>query len=571
MSVEDAVSLKNEGNQNLSAGRYDEAIDLYTQAIELDPQHTFYSNRSAAYLSKGDSNNALKDALKCIELNSGWPKGYSRKGAALHSLGKLDEAITAYKEGLKIDPQNAALQNGLDQVLAEKQQEGGGMPGMPNIFGPDMWAKIAMHPKLKGYLSDPTYVQALQRLQQNPNSIQNEMNDQRILETFMGLMGMDMNMAGAGGAPPEEQGQQGGQQEAAAPPAAATPAPATPKPEPVYANETEDEKTDRLNKEAAAALKLEGNKLYKARNFDAALAKYSEAIATDETDMSFYTNRAAVHFEMKNFSLCVSDCEKAIEVGRSNRAKYELIAKAYARIGNAQMKLKNFELAVENYQNSLLEHRTYDTEKRLKQAQKKQKDAAAAAYINPEEGELAKARGNELFKGGDFAGAIKEYTDAIARNPEMATYYCNRGAAYTKLTDFVRGRNDCEKALQLDPEYVKAYSRLGAIQYFMKEYHKALDTYNKGLALDPENVECRDGLQRVTMAVQSSAGQPADKERAAHAMADPEIQAIMSDPVMQQVLRDMSTDASAAQRHLRDPGIAAKLEKLIAAGVLQVG
>ena len=46
----------------------------------------------------------------------------------------------------------------------------------------------------------------------------------------------------------EEQGQQGGQQEAAAPPAAATPAPAAPKPEPVHANETEDEKTDRLNK-----------------------------------------------------------------------------------------------------------------------------------------------------------------------------------------------------------------------------------------------------------------------------------------------------------------------------------
>jgi hypothetical protein len=66
------------------------------------------------------------------------------------------------------------------------------------------------------------------------------------------------------------------------------------------------------------------------------------------------------------------------------------------------------------------------------------------------------------------------------------------------------------------------------------------------------------------------------------------LQSIMSDPMMQQVLRDLSTDANAAQKvlqfycywvfftfcsiqHMRDPGVAGKIEKLIAAGVLQVG
>ena len=58
-------------------------------------------------------------------------------------------------------------------------------------------------------------------------------------------------------------------------------------------------------------------------------------------------------------------------------------------------------------------------------------------------------------------------------------------------------------------------------------------------------------------------------ERAAHGMADPEIQAILSDPVIQQVLRDVQENPREGQKAMRDPGVAAKIEKLINAGVLR--
>lgn len=70
------------------------------QAIEADPsQHVYFSNRSAAYLSKKDAENALSDAEQCIKLNTSWAKGYSRKGAALHALRRYDEAKEVYEEG----------------------------------------------------------------------------------------------------------------------------------------------------------------------------------------------------------------------------------------------------------------------------------------------------------------------------------------------------------------------------------------------------------------------------------------------------------------------------------------
>jgi stress-induced-phosphoprotein 1 len=55
-----------------------------------------------------------------------------------------------------------------------------------------------------------------------------------------------------------------------------------------------------------------------------------------------------------------------------------------------------------------------------------------------------------------------------------------------------------------------------------------------------------------------------------HAMADPEIQQIMQDPRIRQVLQDMQENPAAGQAALRDPDIAARINKLIAAGVLKV-
>ena len=53
-------------------------------------------------------------------------------------------------------------------------------------------------------------------------------------------------------------------------------------------------------------------------------------------------------------------------------------------------------------------------------------------------------------------------------------------------------------------------------------------------------------------------------------MADPEIQQILQDPSIRQVLNDFQDNPSYAQKSMSDPFIRAKIEKLIAAGVLQV-
>ena len=83
-NAEEAEQFKAAGNVALQAGNLTEAIENYTKAINADgTNHVYYSNRSAAYLKKGDGNNALEDANSTIAINPEFRKGYSRKGGEL--------------------------------------------------------------------------------------------------------------------------------------------------------------------------------------------------------------------------------------------------------------------------------------------------------------------------------------------------------------------------------------------------------------------------------------------------------------------------------------------------------
>lgn len=92
--------LKDQGNELFQAGKTQESIVIYSQAIVLDPDnHVLYSNRCAAYMKSDSISKALHDAEKCIKLAPAWSKGYIRLGVAQQSLKRFDAAIDTFKKG----------------------------------------------------------------------------------------------------------------------------------------------------------------------------------------------------------------------------------------------------------------------------------------------------------------------------------------------------------------------------------------------------------------------------------------------------------------------------------------
>ena len=92
-------------------------------------------------------------------------------------------------------------------------------------------------------------------------------------------------------------------------------------------------------------------------------------------------------------------------------------ARAYARIGSAYQKQDDLANAIKFFSKSLTEHRTPDVLAKLRDAEKAKAAADREAYVDPSKAEAARAEGNDLFKKGDFAGAVKSYTEAIKRQP----------------------------------------------------------------------------------------------------------------------------------------------------------
>lgn len=556
--------LKAKGNAAFSAGRYAEAIEHFGAAIDLAPSnHVLYSNRSAAKAALRDFEGALGDAKKVTELEPSWAKGYSRLGAALFGLAKYDDSIAAYKQGLDIDPTNAQLAQGLSEVEAAKRSAAAGpaQSGLGALFSsPDVWAKIAQNPETRAYLQQPDFVSILQGIQADPTKLNQHMGDPRVMSVMGLLLGVPMQAGaaptGSGPAPPPE-------------PATEAPKPAPPKPK-----EPEPEPAPMEISEAMKAKEL-GNAAYKKKDFAEAIAQYNRAIDLDPNDVSFLNNRAAVYLEQGEYDLCIKDCDDALEKGRELRADYKVIARALQRKGNAYVKKGMLEEAIEMYQKSLTEHRDAGTLKRLNETEKTLKTKKEQEYLDPVKGEEHRQKGNDFFREGKYPDAVQEYTESLKRNPTDHRVYSNRAACYTKLTAFMEAQKDADKCIELEPTFTKGYSRKATVQFFMKEYDKAMETYQLGLKYDPSNEELRDGVARcVDMINKGNRGEMSEedmKQRQERAMSDPEIQAILQDPIMRQVLQDFQENPKAAQQHAKQPDIMAKIQKLVNAGIVRMG
>lgn len=109
------------------------------------------------------------------------------------------------------------------------------------------------------------------------------------------------------------------------------------------------------------------------------------------------------------------------------------------------MKLGDLEQAIKFFHKSLTEHRTPDILTKLRETEKAKLDADKQAYIDPAKAETAREEGNVLFKvrylgqgnggitlmhqAGDFASAVKSYTEATKRQPSDPRNLNNRASA----------------------------------------------------------------------------------------------------------------------------------------------
>ncbi|KAL7282027.1 hypothetical protein ACG7TL_003494 [Trametes sanguinea] len=577
-----ADALKEEGNKAFQAKDYDKAIECFSKALEIDPNNfVLWSNRSAAKAGKRQYQAALEDAEQCIKINPTWSKGYARKGAALHGLRRYDEAIEAYEVGLKIED-SPALRKGLKEVVDAKQADergdGAEAVGLGKLFGdPNMFAKLAANPRTAKHLADPAFVQKLQAFQQNPKLAETAFqSDPRMIDVLGALMGLDMQgftrEEGSNEMPPGVSPEQPAAGSSASASSSKTPEP--PKPEPPKQEDVEmaEPDEDAEAKKEAEEEKKKGADAYKSRDFDNAIVHFQKAWDIYPKDITFLTNLAAAYFEKGDYDKCIETCDKAVEQGREIHADFKLIAKAYGRTGSAYQRKGDLATAIKFFNKSLTEHRTPDILNKLRAAEREKAEQERLAYIDPEKAAVAREEGNALFKSGDFAGAVKAYTEAIKRDPKDPRGYNNRANAYTKLAALPEALKDAEEAIKVDPKFVKAYIRKGHVLFAMRDYTKAMEAVQQAADVDEEKKhtrEIQEQMFKIQQALLSQREGESEEETLQRAMRDPEVAKIMSDPIMQSILQQAQANPAALQDHMKNPTVRQNIMKLINAGIIK--
>jgi tetratricopeptide (TPR) repeat protein len=120
----ESIRLKNAGNDAMKENDYPRAIELYTEAIALDPSNMmFFNNRAQAFLKMSDFSAAEADSSTVIDSNKRLPnlKALFRRALARKGMG-TKQSLTAAQEDisiiLKAEPSNKEAAKEKQRVAA---------------------------------------------------------------------------------------------------------------------------------------------------------------------------------------------------------------------------------------------------------------------------------------------------------------------------------------------------------------------------------------------------------------------------------------------------------------------
>ncbi|XP_060611440.2 protein unc-45 homolog A [Anolis sagrei] len=121
--------LRREGNVLYQAGRFEEALAVYTRALglcsleERAEKGLLHRNRAACALKLEDYAQAELDASEALKVDGRDVKSLFRRSQALQQLGRPDQAIQDLQRCISLEPRNKAFQEALRSLGSSMQEK----------------------------------------------------------------------------------------------------------------------------------------------------------------------------------------------------------------------------------------------------------------------------------------------------------------------------------------------------------------------------------------------------------------------------------------------------------------
>lgn len=195
-----------------------------------------------------------------------------------------------------------------------------------------------------------------------------------------------------------------------------------------------------------------GLAIYKQRKYSEAIACFDSAIRLNPRDPDYFAHRGLARQDMADTAGAESDYRAALALDPGHAiANHNLSVLVNERGGKEARDL--LDKAIEN---------------------------------NPQRSYSYIERGYHLLQQGDYAGALRDYNQALQLDPESPENWLNRGLAKEKLGNLAGAYHDFTRAITMAPQMERAWLSRGNILTKQQRFSEAIEDYSVAITYYPE-------------------------------------------------------------------------------------
>lgn len=463
-----AQLYKNEGNKHFKAGKYDDAISMYSKAIEACPSteksDVFYQNRAAAYEQLRNYSKVIEDCSVALELNPRYTKALQRRAKALEQSGDLAQCLEDVTAVCILE----GFQNQSSIVQADRVLKALGRKHAKEALQsrkPQMPSRYFIRTFLSAFSEDP--IQKLIKVELTPERLASE--------DLASKKGFDK----------------------------AKHAFAVGEYDQIVAACTEEiDSVEADGGSAMAALLLRGTFHLWLGEIKNSLADLEAVIENDMADKKLRVNalikRASLHVQMDDPNRSFEDFERAASIDPGNSDVYHHRGQMNLLLEKAEEAKKDFARAVElnptfpiaYVQKCYIDYRFSSGANDPSAFKMAKKSFEEAIERFPDCTECYMLYAQVLTDKGNYEEADKYFAKAIKLDPSNATLMVHRGLLQLQWkNDVEKALKFIEEAISLDSKCEFAYETLGTIEVQRGNLKRAVELFDKAIPLSKTEFE----------------------------------------------------------------------------------
>ena len=415
-------TLKEKGNALFKQGKYEDAINYYEKAINInDGIEVLYSNKGTCEKCLKKYKEAIRDYKKALEINPKNTKNLNRLASVYILIGNLGEAKMTQQKALNIEPNNSGYKEqmgSIDKIIEDEQK----MKEKINEQKFDeaeevckkLIEKVPAFSDLKKYyikilIENVKLTDALAYITKEVN-FEDKMKD----EEFDYLIALTLYFDGQYEKAKKQINLAKNKN-----------------------NNNNNQKYDELLKKVneIEGVKSKANELFKQKKYEEAIEEYTKVLEFDQSNKKFNSlilaNRALCYQKLNKFKEALHDSNQSIKLN-------PYYARGYIKRGNVYMELKMFDDAKADFQKAKeldpsatgVEGYLNDAKKQAEKARKRDYYAILGVDKNASEHEIKKAYKKMAMKYHPDRNAESEETKKMAEKK-----FIDVNDAYSVLSD----------------------------------------------------------------------------------------------------------------------------------------